>query len=128
MRLRTQNRKRSQWKLSTSEGLLRSPSSVFPHSHLPSRGQALSSAMLGTTKDVKARQKTRFSEMRKVPCSGSLPQACSSNAGDVGVARELPEHPLTLTGRGEMGIMHSGNPGDMTVNSFTLKVEQICPK
>lgn len=48
-RLRTQNRNRSQWKLSASEGLLCSPSSVFPHSHLPSRGQALSSARLGVS-------------------------------------------------------------------------------
>lgn len=56
------------------------------------------------------------------------PTGVLRDAGDVGVARELPEHPLTLTGGGEMGIMHSGNPGDVTVNSFTLKVEQICPK
>lgn len=27
----------------------------------------------------------------------------------------------------EMGIMHPGNPEDLLVNSFTLKVEQICP-
>lgn len=74
---------------------------------------------------MKARQKTRFSEMRRVR-SDSLPQAYSSDAGDAGVTQELPEH--TLTGLGEMEIMHSGNPGDITVTSFTLKVEQICPK
>lgn len=75
---------------------------------------------------MKAQQKTRFSEMRKVVRSDRLPQACSGDAGDGGVTQELPEH--TLTCLVEMGIMHPGNPGDITVNSFTLKVEQICPK